>query len=224
MLQARIGTKPGGIPLVRVALEEQPQTSDITEVRTSRKIRGQSLIARRTETAVRRDPVNFSFRRLLGRPCGSYPAAARVPRLPKRQLAARSRTRVHGSDAHCRDQRHVGTDPDPAVAREHLHVEVQMAAGAIGTVEIVGNDADFLAFRERLEGAPSNCALRKPAVSKGSSTGTGLRPIPVKICDVTAFSCTRAGMDRGSNPGGRRRPKKVNAGATAGWVPISNRS
>ena len=61
-------------------------------------------------------------------------------------------------------------------------------------------------------------------MSNGSSTGTGLRPIPVKICEVTAFSCTSAGIDRGSNAGRRRRPENVNAGTTAGWVPISERS
>jgi hypothetical protein len=61
-------------------------------------------------------------------------------------------------------------------------------------------------------------------VSNGSSTGTGLRPIPVKICEVTAFSCTSAGIERGSNAGSRRWPEKVKSGATAGWVPISDRS
>ena len=45
-------------------------------------------------------------------------------------------------------------------------------------------------------------------MSNGNSTGTGLRPIPAKICDVTAFSCTSAGADRGSNAGSRRRPEK----------------
>ena len=32
------------------------------------------------------------------------------------------------------------------------------------------------------------------------TTGSG---VPVKICDVTAFSCTSAGVERGSNAGSR---------------------
>src|SRR6266436_4630303 len=46
-----------------------------------------------------------------------------------------------------RDQRHVWIDPDPAVAGEHLHVEMQMAGGAVGMVEIVRHHAELLAFR-----------------------------------------------------------------------------
>src|SRR5665213_4428860 len=45
-----------------------------------------------------------------------------------------------------RDQRGVGVDPEPAVAREHLHVEMQMAGGAVRVVEIVRDHADLLAF------------------------------------------------------------------------------
>src|SRR5215211_1416826 len=45
-----------------------------------------------------------------------------------------------------RNQRGVGIDPDPAVAREHLHVEVQMAGSAVGAVEIVGDHADLFAL------------------------------------------------------------------------------
>src|ERR1700687_871188 len=45
-----------------------------------------------------------------------------------------------------RDQRDVGVDPAPAVAREHLHIEMQMAAVAVGVVQIVRYHADFLAL------------------------------------------------------------------------------
>src|SRR3979490_2162107 len=55
-------------------------------------------------------------------------------------------------------------------------------------------------------------------MSNGSSTGTGLRPIPAKICEVTAFSCTSAGVERGSTAGSRRWPENVKADATAGCV------
>src|ERR1035437_7035980 len=44
------------------------------------------------------------------------------------------------------DQRDIGVDPEPAVACEHLHIEMQMAAGAVGVVEVIRNHADFLAF------------------------------------------------------------------------------
>ena len=53
-------------------------------------------------------------------------------------------------------------------------------------------------------------------MSNGSSTGTRLRPIPVKIGDVTAFNCSSAGMVRGSEAGSRRWPENVKADATAG--------
>src|SRR5215813_10599174 len=43
------------------------------------------------------------------------------------------------------NQGDVGIDPDPAVAREHLDVEMQMPAGAVGMVEIVRDHADLLA-------------------------------------------------------------------------------
>ena len=45
-----------------------------------------------------------------------------------------------------RDQGGVGIDPEPAVAREHLHVEMQVARGAVGMVEIVRDHADLLAL------------------------------------------------------------------------------
>src|SRR3981081_2819673 len=45
-----------------------------------------------------------------------------------------------------RDQRDVGIDPEPAVAREHLHIEMQMAAGPVGMGEGIRNHAAFLAF------------------------------------------------------------------------------
>ena len=61
-------------------------------------------------------------------------------------------------------------------------------------------------------------------MSNGSSTGTGLRPIPVKICEVTAFNCSSAGVERGSYAGSRRWPENVKADATAGWVLISDLS
>src|ERR1700728_4833345 len=44
------------------------------------------------------------------------------------------------------DERDIGIDPQPSVAREHLNVEVQVTRGAIGAVEIIGNNADFFAF------------------------------------------------------------------------------
>src|SRR4051812_40551305 len=40
----------------------------------------------------------------------------------------------------------VGVDPEPAVAREHLDVEMQVAGGAVGMIEIVRDHADLLAF------------------------------------------------------------------------------
>src|SRR3954451_1309259 len=46
-----------------------------------------------------------------------------------------------------RDQRGVRTDPDPAVAGEHLHVEMQVHRGAGGMVEIIRDHADLLALR-----------------------------------------------------------------------------
>ena len=61
-------------------------------------------------------------------------------------------------------------------------------------------------------------------MSNGSSTGTALREIPVKIGEVTAFSCTSAGVARGSNAGNRRQLEKIKSDATAGWVLISERS
>jgi hypothetical protein len=45
-----------------------------------------------------------------------------------------------------RDQRDIRIDPQPSVAGEHLNVEMEVTGSAVGTVEIVGNDADFLAF------------------------------------------------------------------------------
>ena len=59
-------------------------------------------------------------------------------------------------------------------------------------------------------------------MSNGSSTGTGLRPIPAKICEVMAFNCTSAGVERGSQAGTRRWPENVKAEAIAGWVLISD--
>src|ERR1700710_2181803 len=77
---------------------------------------------------------------------------------------------------------------------------------------------------ERLDGAPFRRALRKLAASNGSSTGTGLRPMPENISDVTAFNCTSAGVERGSEGQARRWPENVNVDATDGWVLISDRS
>src|ERR1700754_2994821 len=48
--------------------------------------------------------------------------------------------------------------------------------------------------------------------------------MPGKICDVTAFNCTSAGVERGSDGQTRRWPENVNADATDGWVLISDRS
>ena len=48
--------------------------------------------------------------------------------------------------------------------------------------------------------------------------------MPGKIGEVTAFSCTSAGVERGSQPGTRRWLAKVKADAIAGWVLISERS
>src|SRR6266851_4703836 len=45
-----------------------------------------------------------------------------------------------------RDQRDVGIDPEPALAREYLDIEMQMAAGAVGAVQVIRNHTDFLAF------------------------------------------------------------------------------
>src|SRR5882762_2449959 len=67
-------------------------------------------------------------------------------------------------------------------------------------------------------------ASRNAALSNGSSTGTGLRPMPGKIGDVTAFNCTSAGVERGSDGQTRRCPENVNADATDGWVLISDLS
>src|SRR3977135_1229030 len=47
-----------------------------------------------------------------------------------------------------RDQGDVGIDPKPAVAREHLHIEMKMARGAVGTIQIIGNDTEFFAFAD----------------------------------------------------------------------------
>jgi len=50
-------------------------------------------------------------------------------------------------------------------------------------------------------------------VSNGSSTGIGLCPMPVKIVEVTAFNCTKAGIERGSDAGSRQRRAKMKSGA-----------
>src|SRR6195256_2165987 len=47
-----------------------------------------------------------------------------------------------------RDQGDVGIDPKPAVAREHLHIEMKMARGAVGMIQIIGNDTEFFAFAD----------------------------------------------------------------------------
>src|SRR6185437_16208307 len=60
--------------------------------------------------------------------------------------------------------------------------------------------------------------------SKGSSTGTGLRSMPLKICEVTPLSCTSAGIDLGSKPLTWRRMAKAKLEATAGAVSSSERS
>ena len=61
-------------------------------------------------------------------------------------------------------------------------------------------------------------------MSNGNSTGTGLRPIPANIAELIAFSCTSAGVERGSHAGTRRWLAKVKVEAIAGWVLISDRS
>ena len=48
--------------------------------------------------------------------------------------------------------------------------------------------------------------------------------MPAKADDVIAFSCTSAGIERGSHAGTRRWPANVNRVATAGCVLISERS
>src|SRR5258705_11297573 len=48
--------------------------------------------------------------------------------------------------------------------------------------------------------------------------------MPGKICDVTAFNCTSAGVERGSDGQTRRWPENVNADVTDGWALISDRS
>src|SRR5258705_10827293 len=48
--------------------------------------------------------------------------------------------------------------------------------------------------------------------------------MPGKICDVTAFNCTSAGVERGSDGQTRRWPENVNAETTDGWALISDRS
>src|SRR3981189_3386353 len=45
-----------------------------------------------------------------------------------------------------RDQGDVGIDPEPAVAREHLHIEMKMARGAVGMIEIIRDHTEFFAF------------------------------------------------------------------------------
>jgi hypothetical protein len=75
-----------------------------------------------------------------------------------------------------------------------------------------------------LAGVPCNCASRNAAVSNGNNTGTGLRPMPAKIGDVTAFSWTSAGNAWGSNAGGRCGEESANDGAAGGWLPISDES
>src|SRR6266567_8486307 len=47
-----------------------------------------------------------------------------------------------------RDQGDVGVDPQPAVAREHLDIEMKMARGAVGMIQIIRNDTDFFAFAD----------------------------------------------------------------------------
>jgi hypothetical protein len=48
--------------------------------------------------------------------------------------------------------------------------------------------------------------------------------MPGNTGEVMAFSCTRAGVARGSQPGVRRWLAKVKAAAIAGWELISERS
>ncbi|MBA7677505.1 hypothetical protein ES703_85763 [subsurface metagenome] len=51
-----------------------------------------------------------------------------------------------------------------------------------------------------LAASPPFClASSQAAVSNGSSTGMGLRRMPVKTSDVMALSCISAGIERGSD-------------------------
>src|SRR5260370_16945863 len=47
-----------------------------------------------------------------------------------------------------RDEGEVGIDRKPVVAREHLDIEMKMGGGAVGTIQIIRNDADFFAFAD----------------------------------------------------------------------------
>ena len=53
-------------------------------------------------------------------------------------------------------------------------------------------------------------------MSNGSSTGTGLRPMPGKIGEVIAFSCTSAGVERGSQRGHPALARKGEGGRDRG--------
>ena len=53
-------------------------------------------------------------------------------------------------------------------------------------------------------------------MSNGNSTGTGLRPIPANRLALIAFSCTSAGVERGSHAGTRRWPANVKSGSDRG--------
>lgn len=46
--------------------------------------------------------------------------------------------------------------------------------------------------------------------------------MPAKTCDVSAFTCTSAGIDLGSDAGSWRLRAKENVGPIADWVPISD--
>ena len=50
------------------------------------------------------------------------------------------------------DQGGVGVDPDPAVAREHLDVEMQVVRSAVRKIEIVGDHANLFALGDAAAG------------------------------------------------------------------------
>ena len=98
----------------------------------------------------------------------------------------------------------------------YLSQRQEVIASNIANADTPNYKARDVDFSSTLAGA-----LRK---TDGSSTGTALRPMPVKICDVAALSCTSAGVERGSNAGNRRWPENVKADATAGCALISDRN
>ena len=77
-----------------------------------------------------------------------------------------------------RDQGDIGIDPEPAVAREHLDVEMQVAGGAVGMVQIVRHHADFFALLD--------------AASVQDAVGVHARRIHVHVAEADMFV---AGVD-----------------------------